>query len=71
MLIGKKRILSSPQVTVPKLAQFIPIVTAQPNRAGREKADQVYDVNYRIITPPAEDENEDRGVNKGDEEEWI
>ncbi|NCR38489.1 MAG: hypothetical protein GPJ21_00765 [Microcystis aeruginosa W13-11] len=33
-----------------------------------EKADQVYDVNYRIITPPAEDQNE---VNKGDEEEWI
>ncbi|MFM8299856.1 MAG: hypothetical protein ACKN9A_16100 [Microcystis aeruginosa] len=44
-----------------------------------EKADQVYDVNYRIITPPAEDENQpfdvaqgkDREVNKGDEEEWI
>ncbi|MFM8307141.1 MAG: hypothetical protein ACKN87_08810 [Microcystis aeruginosa] len=33
-----------------------------------EKADQVYDVNYRIITPPVEDQNE---VNKGDEEEWI
>jgi hypothetical protein len=36
-----------------------------------EKADQVYDVNYRIITPPAQDENEDREVNKADEEEWI
>ncbi|GCL58711.1 hypothetical protein [Microcystis aeruginosa] len=36
-----------------------------------EKADQVYDVNYRIITPPAQDQNEDREVNKGDEEEWI
>ncbi len=36
-----------------------------------EKADQVYDVNYRIITPPAQDENEEREVNKGDEEEWI
>ncbi|MFM7279009.1 MAG: hypothetical protein ACKO1I_15475 [Microcystis aeruginosa] len=36
-----------------------------------EKADQVYDVNYRIITPPAEDQNENREVNKGDEEEWI
>jgi len=36
-----------------------------------EKADQVYDVNYRIITPPAEDQNEEREVNKGDEEEWI
>ncbi|MCZ8250695.1 hypothetical protein [Microcystis sp. LE19-195.1E] len=36
-----------------------------------EKADQVYDVNYRIITPPAHDENEDREVNKADEEEWI
>ena len=36
-----------------------------------EKADQVYDVNYRIITPPAQDENEDREVNKGDEEDWI
>ncbi|TRU84457.1 MAG: hypothetical protein EWV54_17890 [Microcystis novacekii Mn_MB_F_20050700_S1D] len=43
--------------------------TAKQSRG--EKADQVYDVNYRIITPPAEDENEDRGVNKGDEEEWI
>jgi hypothetical protein len=36
-----------------------------------EKADQVYDVNYRIITPPAQDQNEDREVNKADEEEWI
>ncbi|MFN7217577.1 hypothetical protein [Microcystis sp.] len=36
-----------------------------------EKAEQVYDVNYRIITPPAHDENEDREVNKADEEEWI
>ncbi|TRV06227.1 MAG: hypothetical protein EWV41_14415 [Microcystis wesenbergii Mw_MB_S_20031200_S109] len=36
-----------------------------------EKADQVYDVNYRIITPPAEDQNGEREVNKGDEEEWI
>ncbi|WP_041804247.1 hypothetical protein [Microcystis aeruginosa] len=36
-----------------------------------EKADQVYDVNYRIITPPAQDENQERGVNKADEEEWI
>lgn len=36
-----------------------------------EKADQVYDVNYRIITPPVEDQNEEREVNKGDEEEWI
>ena len=36
-----------------------------------EKAEQVYDVNYRIITPPAQDQNEDREVNKGDEEEWI
>ena len=36
-----------------------------------EKADQVYDVNYRIITPPAHDEKEDREVNKADEEEWI
>ena len=36
-----------------------------------EKADQVYDVNYRIIMPPAQDENEDREVNKADEEEWI
>lgn len=36
-----------------------------------EKADQVYDVNYRIITPPAQDEQEDREVDKGDEEEWI
>ncbi|CAO5008841.1 Lipopolysaccharide assembly protein A domain-containing protein [Microcystis aeruginosa] len=36
-----------------------------------EKADQVYDVNYRIITPPAQDQNQDREVNKGDEEEWI
>ncbi|MFM7882428.1 MAG: hypothetical protein ACKO8H_11510, partial [Microcystis panniformis] len=36
-----------------------------------EKADQVYDVNYRIITPPAEDQNENREVNKLDEEEWI
>jgi len=36
-----------------------------------EKADQVYDVNYRIITPPAQDENQEREVNKGDEEDWI
>ncbi|MCZ8225280.1 MAG: hypothetical protein O9324_15360 [Microcystis sp. LE19-84.1B] len=36
-----------------------------------EKADQVYDVNYRIITPPAQDENGEREVNKGDEEDWI
>jgi hypothetical protein len=36
-----------------------------------DKADQVYDVNYRIITPPAQDQNQDREVNKGDEEEWI
>ncbi|NCR69214.1 MAG: hypothetical protein GPJ03_22775 [Microcystis aeruginosa G13-01] len=43
--------------------------TAKQSRG--EKADQVYDVNYRIITPPAQDENEDREVNKADEEEWI
>jgi hypothetical protein len=43
--------------------------TAKQSRG--EKADQVYDVNYRIITPPAQDQNEDREVNKGDEEEWI
>jgi hypothetical protein len=36
-----------------------------------EKAEQVYDVNYRIITPPAQDENQEREVNKGDEEDWI
>ena len=36
-----------------------------------EKADQVYDVNYRIITPPAQYKNQDREVDKGDEEEWI
>jgi hypothetical protein len=36
-----------------------------------EKAEQVYDVNYRIITPPAQDENQEREVNKADEEEWI
>ncbi|AVQ70673.1 MULTISPECIES: hypothetical protein [Microcystis] len=36
-----------------------------------EKADQVYDVNYRIITPPAQDQNQDREVNKGDDEDWI
>lgn len=43
--------------------------TAKQTRA--EKADQVYDVNYRIIKPPAQDQNQDREVNKGDEEEWI
>jgi hypothetical protein len=43
--------------------------TAKQSRG--EKADQVYDVNYRIITPPAQDQNEDREVNKADEEEWI
>lgn len=44
-----------------------------------EKVDQVYDVNYRIIMPPAEDQNQpfdvaqgkEREVNKGDEEDWI
>jgi uncharacterized integral membrane protein len=36
-----------------------------------EKVDQVYDVNYRIITPPAQDQKEDRDVNKEDEEDWI
>ena len=36
-----------------------------------EKADQVYDVNYRIIKPPTQDQNQDREVNKADEEEWI
>ncbi|RPH91636.1 MAG: hypothetical protein EHM73_01320 [Chroococcales cyanobacterium metabat2.561] len=36
-----------------------------------EKVDQVYDVNYRIITPPTQDQNQDREVNKADEEEWI
>jgi hypothetical protein len=36
-----------------------------------EKVDQVYDVNYRIITPPAQDPKEDRDVNKEDEEDWI
>lgn len=36
-----------------------------------EKVDQVYDVNYRIITPPAQDQNEDRDVNKADDEDWI
>jgi uncharacterized integral membrane protein len=36
-----------------------------------EKADQVYDVNYRIITPPAQDQKEDRDVNKEDEEDWV
>ncbi|MFM6404373.1 MAG: hypothetical protein ACKPGT_06860 [Microcystis sp.] len=36
-----------------------------------EKANQVYDVNYRIITPPAQDENQEREVNNGDEEDWI
>jgi hypothetical protein len=43
--------------------------TAKQSRG--EKADQVYDVNYRIITPPAQDQNGEREVNKGDEEEWI
>ena len=43
--------------------------TAKQSRG--EKVDQVYDVNYRIIKPPAQDQNEDREVNKGDEEEWI
>jgi hypothetical protein len=36
-----------------------------------EKVDQVYDVNYRIITPPAQDQKEDRDVSKEDEEDWI
>ncbi|TRU98598.1 MAG: hypothetical protein EWV75_05045 [Microcystis wesenbergii Mw_QC_S_20081001_S30D] len=43
--------------------------TAKQSRG--EKVDQVYDVNYRIIKPPAQDQNEDQEVNKGDEEEWI
>ena len=67
---AKGRILSSLQVTVLKLAVYsYSYRTAKQTRG--EKADQVYDVNYRIITPPAEDQNEEREVNKGDEEEWI
>jgi hypothetical protein len=36
-----------------------------------DKVDQVYDVNYRIITPSAQDAREDRDVKKEDEEDWI
>jgi len=52
LLMGKKRILSSLQRTVIKLAQFIPIVTARPNRLAGKKPSKFTMSIIGLLRPP-------------------